>query len=872
MQGKQQITDKHISGFNPVENACETNDYAEILDSFGIIYKPMEYYWQAGEIQDYRGWILHLSVVIPNIAELLRLILPQLIQEEVIIKVIRNRLLASQLLEGLLGSVFIGKMISIYPRNSQHALKLAKELISLTKDFKGPRIPTACCLGEILYTQYENYPSSKYASQNEKVTYGHSVIEWPFEEITSSTILKRPKLLNSRYYPFDTIKHDAKGDVVKALYFSKFWNIRTCIIKQGRKYMLFDDYGRDIQNRLKWQYELCGQLSDSIPLPKAIDFFEEYGDVYFVMEFVRGSPVTKVLDSIFKNAAWYDLPRRNQIQLIAFLSEVLGIIHQLHEKGFIHRDITPENFLIDKNQHTWMLDIELMWPMGLYQSFPPFQLGTPGFISPEQLRSETPTIKQDIYSIGAFLLTLFTNLPPIKFLSSSKKELKENLFFFIKDDVICELISDCLNKAPMQRPDLTTIRSSIDLLRNHLQQQLHFSSHQEIRQQEIKNDELRMIIQAALNGLGHSDMLSQENHWLSIFQTPEHKVKNEQIGMIVCLGWHIGLAGPLWLLAIAKENKFDIENCSAAFQKSWDYIIRYYFRIAQTEKSLYSGGAGISLALSAAFRSHLLPNNNADLQIEKCFSKDNSKLSLAEGIAGMGLALLQARDWMNRVAADELLNSFANSLLNTQRTDGTWNIVTTKNRQEKTLLSLEKGVTGIVWFLLHLLDGHSNNDALNAVAKALNWLIKSAHKTSTTAYSTNQGLPGVTLTLVKAFQVTGDNRYRTFAESNLKSLPDRPVLTNFSLGEGLAGLGEIYLEAYKAFKDPAWLERAGWIARVFLHTFQRRSSGNGYWITDQTSNITADLFTGNTGIIHFLMHYLLPDKMHHPLVPYSTTI
>jgi len=78
-------------------------------------------------------------------------------------------------------------------------------------------------------------------------------------------------------------------------------------------------------------------------------------------------------------------------------------------------------------------------------------------------------------------------------------------------------------------------------------------------------------------------------------------------------------------------------------------------------------------------------------------------------------------------------------------------------------------------------------------------------------------------------------------------------------------LGEVYLEAYKAFDNPIWLQRATWIAQLFIHTLQSRTLSNGYWVMDGEQPVTADLSTGNAGAIHFLMHYLLPEKLQHPL-------
>ena len=81
-------------------------------------------------------------------------------------------------------------------------------------------------------------------------------------------------------------------------------------------------------------------------------------------------------------------------------------------------------------------------------------------------------------------------------------------------------------------------------------------------------------------------------------------------------------------------------------------------------------------------------------------------------------------------------------------------------------------------------------------------------------------------------------------------------------------MGELYLEAYKVFNDPLWLNRAEWIAQLLLHTLYIESKNQACWIPDYQSDFTADLFRGNTGVIHFLMRYSLPNNLTHPLNPF----
>jgi hypothetical protein len=77
----------------------------------------------------------------------------------------------------------------------------------------------------------------------------------------------------------------------------------------------------------------------------------------------------------------------------------------------------------------------------------------------------------------------------------------------------------------------------------------------------------------------------------------------------------------------------------------------------------------------------------------------------------------------------------------------------------------------------------------------------------------------------------------------------------------LAGLGEIYLEAFRVFRDESWRDRAAWIASYFTHTGRKSRSGAIYWIVERINTPTADLMTGNAGIIHFLIRFHSNNKI-----------
>jgi len=135
-------------------------------------------------------------------------------------------------------------------------------------------------------------------------------------------------------------------------------------------------------------------------------------------------------------------------------------------------------------------------------------------------------------------------------------------------------------------------------------------------------------------------------------------------------------------------------------------------------------------------------------------------------------------------------------------------------------------------------------------------------------WSSGEGMPGIILLFVKAYEVFKNPLYRQVAEQYFKNIPVRPVHIDFTLQTGMAGLGELYLEAFRVFENNALKESAAWIAGLFANSFQIIEPGVGHWVVKNTDKITADLFRGNGGIIHFLTRYLFPS-LSHPLT--STT-
>lgn len=865
-------------------------DYSLILQSLGLDYKPVDFYWQVGEITKTQGWILHLSVVLSQISKLLEHIIPILLKEDVPFKIAMTEFIAEDMLNGNFGLAKIGKIVSFYPATEATALALAKKLVGLTKSYKGPNIPTDIRLGSIVYTRYGSFNpviKSNALGSEEKYIYdgnGQLIkdpftipfqlpegVTWPFQQLTAPKLPEPPKLLNHIYKLIDILKPDARGNVFKGLYVKNLFKVKQCVIKQGFSGMSSDKAGRDIQDRLIWQYELYKELSDVVPLPVIYDLFKEENSTVLVMEFIKGDSLFDKLAEINRlSASWQDLPNADYSRVLEYAVEMTKIINRMHERGYVHRDIVPVNFLLNKKDKIFLIDIELAYSLKANSPNPPFKLGTFGFMSPEQETLQQPTINEDIYGLGATLLYIFTGIFPVKFNTVDTKALSDNLCFFIGNYAVAEMIANCLHQNPRARSKMDYIQ---EVLRDYQAERKTSSKSSEFQNQGPQGANkhfLAKTVASAVNGLTEPPIIVKNNLWYSRHVNVENYTSNKNKQYSVRPGLLEGICGPLYVLARIKKAGICIASCNEAISTAWEFLKNNHFtRLPEMSPGLYRGSAGFALTLAQNIRGGLLEDDESNREIiQNCLHQANDEINLANGITGQGFSLLLCKDFINNDNFERLLDKIVCNLLSQQKKDGSW------LKSNGKYLHIGYDDTGVLSFLLEYLLVHQTSEVKTAVLKGLTQVTSDKQKikqfyelvASRESYELGDGGIGMIFTLIKAYEVLHEDIFRKLAEDALLKYPPRIIHNNFNQENGLAAIGELYLEAWRVFKKEEWMQRADWIANVFVHSLFKTENNKGYWVMEQNNPPTADYLIGNSGVLHFLARCLVPDKIGYGLL------
>ncbi|HZM22533.1 MAG TPA: transporter substrate-binding domain-containing protein [Anaerolineales bacterium] len=206
-------------------------------------------------------------------------------------------------------------------------------------------------------------------------------------------------------------------------------------------------------NRFAKEVEVIAHLQHPQIIP-VYDFGKQDDELYIVMAYMRGLTLAERIDNAPKG-----LPDKETIRLMDLICEGLDYAHS---KGVVHRDLKPNNILMDENNHPYIADFGLAkLSEGKLELTNTMMTGTAAYMAPEIAQSGKSTKRADIYALGIILFEMLTGrLPfqgetPYKMLSAHINKPVPNIRKFRPDlpQAVQAVLEKTLAKNPVNRFD-----------------------------------------------------------------------------------------------------------------------------------------------------------------------------------------------------------------------------------------------------------------------------------------------------------------------------------------------------------------------------------------------------------------------------------
>ena len=182
--------------------------------------------------------------------------------------------------------------------------------------------------------------------------------------------------------------------------------VQTAVEREVAVKIILPKYANhpDFIRRFEAEAQIVARLEHPFVVP-LYDYWREPSAAYLIMRLLRGGN----LEDLLKQGA-LTLEQANQ-----FIQQIGLALHTAHRAGIIHRDIKPANILLDDDDNAYLADFGIAKDLIIAngnQTEVGGMVGSPAYISPEQIRAEPVKPQADIYCLGIMLYELLTGQKP----------------------------------------------------------------------------------------------------------------------------------------------------------------------------------------------------------------------------------------------------------------------------------------------------------------------------------------------------------------------------------------------------------------------------------------------------------------------------
>lgn len=212
-----------------------------------------------------------------------------------------------------------------------------------------------------------------------------------------------------KYYKFiKVLKKKDNGEII--LYKHCCSNRYMAVKKLEGYYPVYDRLVNMKHGNLPYVYEVCNDENKTI----------------VVEEYIQGITVADILEN--SNISIYAMKQ--------IIMQVCDGLYALHSNQIIHRDMKPENVIIQENGQVKIIDFDASRIYKLYETKDTKWVGTIGYAAPEQYGEAQSDERTDIYALGIMMNVMLTGKHPANLMAQGK---------------IGKIIEKCIKINPEQR-------------------------------------------------------------------------------------------------------------------------------------------------------------------------------------------------------------------------------------------------------------------------------------------------------------------------------------------------------------------------------------------------------------------------------------
>jgi Protein kinase domain len=365
-----------------------------------------------------QGWKLHVSATILSAAEVFARAEPILRKNDAFFKVPCRLDLLRSLNSGLADFSQIGKFLTVYPRSTDEALELARDLHRATRGLSGPRIPFDARYRKdsLVYYRYGAFrrwvdgtsgfihpPRGR--RYRDKRAPKRAIPRWledPFQKSRARNAKMRGLFLRE-FLVFKAKAQRGKGGVYDAIDLS-VQPVRRVIIKEGRRNGETNWDGRDGYALVKREAQVLRKLRTAgLPVPRVLREFTQNGNRYLVLERIPGRPLLAAKRAQPLTTSWRRAERT--------LEQLAPMLSRMHEAGWTWRDCKPSHIFVHRGTVRF-IDFEGACRNGQTELLP---WGSPDYVPPRYHGkfSRCAGTLEDDYALGVIAFQFLSGkFPP----------------------------------------------------------------------------------------------------------------------------------------------------------------------------------------------------------------------------------------------------------------------------------------------------------------------------------------------------------------------------------------------------------------------------------------------------------------------------